>query len=611
MKNLLLICIGAISFTLAKAENVTQDKAAEMAKTFFANQNKLRSENTDIKLKLVWCGKNENQLRSEGITPSFYVFNRTDSPGFVIISGEDSTFPILGYSNSKAFKATDMPDNLSSLMNSYEEQIKSIRSNSYDFQSDYNEAWMHPERFFTNNQSLILTTAEWDQNDPYNSQCPMIDGQRTLTGCGATALAILLRYYGWPESAKVTNIEYITENSNIPVSVRLGDKYDWEQMPLIQPVNTGFNLKEKNEISKLMLHCGATFLMDYGINASWAYNYPGFSNAIEYFKLDPAVEFIWKNGYTEEEWFLKLKESLDNKEPVFYNSYSKYNKSEGHFFIIDGYDSNNMLHVNWGWGGYSNGFFTMNIEGGNDAVYVINQGALLSLRPNKNDNKSVINTLQFYQAKYNNQINTGLTTNGEIQPDKPFSLTAKSIWNNNPNTFNGKYVIALSDKNGTIKRILSEEVYLNLDPTYYAGGEKHSITIYSSELEPGDRIRAYSKGEGDSEWKWIRAGYLAYDLEQEITDEIILIPEEESGTSNEKLQIKDDIVISSNKTKVFIKSQNVAIKELLWYDISGNLIKKQKINTENYIEADKPVSNMAFILLQISTDKGYIVKKIK
>jgi hypothetical protein len=65
-----------------------------------------------------------------------------------------------------------------------------------------------------------------------------------------------------------------------------------------------------------------------------------------------------KNYYTDSQWIQLLKGELDNGRPMVYGGFSD---SGGHAFVCDGYQGDDYFHINWGWGGQSDGYFRLSL----------------------------------------------------------------------------------------------------------------------------------------------------------------------------------------------------------------------------------------------------------
>ena len=242
------------------ADNVTAEQAHALATDFFKTNVQTRSTAASPQLQLVWDGEDAN-TRSAGNLPAFYVFNSTDQKGFVIIAGDDVVMPVLGYSFTNSFVVDGMPSNLKSWMNGLKEQINEARETGLNTSDVVYEAWSGVSDMTTGDVVKQYQTAEWDQESPYNTLCPKIEGTQTVTGCVATAISILMRYHQWPNAGTGTlpaySYEALVSGAKIHQNVSgrtLGHTYAWNDMPLQYDRNS--SEISKNEVATLMYDCG-------------------------------------------------------------------------------------------------------------------------------------------------------------------------------------------------------------------------------------------------------------------------------------------------------------------------------------------------------------------
>ena len=207
----------------AGAGRVTPDRARRIAGNFFS-LNPLTRAGSDLKMV--------------SADDEMYMFSR-QSGGFVIISGEDAAIPVLGYS-FKGDISGKMPDNMVAWLDGYRKQIQALRSRRTSQDEATARLWNSLE-FPTRSvgadgyeEIMNLTTADWNQGSPFNKECPEIDGKPALTGCVATAAAIVARYHRWPRHGYGTitaySFEYKEQHYQVPART-LGREYDWDNMP--------------------------------------------------------------------------------------------------------------------------------------------------------------------------------------------------------------------------------------------------------------------------------------------------------------------------------------------------------------------------------------------
>ena len=201
-----------------------------------------------------------------------------------------------------------------------------------------------------------LETAEWGQGDPFNNKCPLLDGTRCLTGCVATAYAILMKYYGYPTTARNHN-------------------YDWDSMPLKYDEGQ-YSDKAVRQVSTLMADIGTAMQLKYGIDNTTGSL--GRNELYSLFDYNPGIEDR-KERFAASAWYAKLRDELDQSHPIIYRATNE--NEDGHAFIIDGYTDNDYFSVNWGWKGYCNGFYALDALQSEKEDYRTNQSAYFNCLP--------------------------------------------------------------------------------------------------------------------------------------------------------------------------------------------------------------------------------------
>ncbi|MBR7087604.1 MAG: C10 family peptidase [Prevotella sp.] len=376
MKRKLLLFLSFFVTMTMMADPVTKDEAAQKAQAFINGKNKQRPGGprrvklAHRQMKLVQAAQ-ENAL--------YYVFNVGEEDGFVIVSGDDRTPAVLGYTDNGSFSTDQMPDNMRAWLQGYADQI----------------AWLqeHPEeqntiqKAPTKNVIIPLIQTQWNQDAPYNLQCPTdpTTGKTCVTGCVATAMAQVMYYHRWPEATTTQIPAYTTEKRGISISaIAAGTTFDWDNMiPIYGNTATA---AQKNAVAKLMAACGAAVQMDYASSASGA-NVSG-DDFINYFGYSETAHEIFRENYSFAEWNSLIYAELVEGRPVLYGGQSS---GGGHQFVVDGYDGDELFHVNWGWGGGSDGYFLLSVlnphstngigaSSSNDG-YSFGQSAVIGVKP--------------------------------------------------------------------------------------------------------------------------------------------------------------------------------------------------------------------------------------
>ena len=291
--------------------------------------------------------------------PAYYVFT-DERGGFVIAAGDDTVPPVLGYSTSGSFRTDNLPENLAAWLDMWRVIIEDNRaSNAAPYQA--------PPATKSLGASKLIETALWGQQAPYNKMCPLVDGKRTLTGCVATAFAIALRYYEWPDSGTGTTgtYSYLVKHDDGTTSAcqmdgrSMDHPFEWNKMPL-SAYDGSWTKEQEDAVALLMRDCGAMVDAIYGVSSTVSSIRDIPWSLVQFLQYANGVAEEGMAAYPQEgAWTKRIKECLDELGPVIYSASPEVSNANSHAFVIDGYDENDYFHINWGWGGRENGFFVM------------------------------------------------------------------------------------------------------------------------------------------------------------------------------------------------------------------------------------------------------------
>ena len=286
--------------------------------------------------------------------PAVYVFNGED--GFVLVSAEDDARAILGYSDHGRFDATDMPKNMQFWLQMYADELARYEANKPTLKAGQ-VALTRNKRAATASYPTIapiLGEVEWGQDKPYNNLCPTVGGERSVTGCVATAISQIMYVHKHPTKGTGSKT-YTTESNQLTLSVNFGaTTYDWNNM---LPYYNNYNSTQANAVATLMYHVGVAADMDYDPDGSGAASSIALANMGTYFGYDKGIQTLPKDYMTEEEILSAIAADLEIGHPVYVSGATK--NQEGHAFVCDGMQSDGYLHINWGWNGLSNGYFAL------------------------------------------------------------------------------------------------------------------------------------------------------------------------------------------------------------------------------------------------------------
>lgn len=285
-----------------------------------------------------------------------YVFNIGEGNGFVILSGDDRTPSILGYSDKGSFDYATLPDNAWAWIDGYAEQITSLSDGE---EESLSESVIYPV-------IAPMLTCTWDQQAPYNAGCPkFVTGTESVTGCIATAMAQVLYYYrAQSVDALLAEIPAYTCNTvwrrgQIKLqAIPAGTVIDWNNM--LDTYSETATAEQKKAVSDLMRYCGAAVEMDYADQLNGGSKTSSWSivGALgKYFGYSADIAHKERKLFTNQGWINLIYRELSKNRPVIISGMTR-NKA-GHAFICDGYDAHGLFHFNWGWGGMADGYYSM------------------------------------------------------------------------------------------------------------------------------------------------------------------------------------------------------------------------------------------------------------
>lgn len=296
------------------------------------------------------AGKVTPELKKLSATKAYTVMGYDDG-GFAIIANDDANTPVVGYSADNLF-ATDNPA-LSWYLSMAEQKLNDRAM------AAPHRAVRVPSGCKTSVSHLV--ESKWDQGKPYNSLCPKnSSGRNCVTGCVATAMAQILYYHKYPTTGKGTNFTFF-ENKKYTVDYSQAT-YNFDD--LLPDYSNGFSVTQKRAIATLMYHCGVAAHMTYGIDVSGAYLYDAADGLVDnfgyYAQYYGYKDYPEPNNYDNAMWCEVVYREISAGNPVLYAGGSKYNGTAAfHCFVLDGYDANGNVGVNWGYSGRGDGYFRL------------------------------------------------------------------------------------------------------------------------------------------------------------------------------------------------------------------------------------------------------------
>ncbi len=414
--------------------------------------------------------------------PLYYVFNATGNAGFVIISADDATTPVLGYSFEGAYPVASQPEAMSWVMAGLEREIKEAPSLQKRNTLDQNKRQARAAAQ-SSNQEKVLPTAAWSQEGPFNS---MIPGQ-PLVGCVGTAMATIMKYHNWP-----------AQGSGSYDGVDFNVAYDWDSMRS-DNYRSGYTAAEGEAVATIMYHASKSIDTQYAMSGSSAYEVRVPGALSTYFGYDPGVSYKKRADVaTQADWDKIVKDEIDAERPVLYCG---QDVTAGHAFVCDGYRGE-YLHFNWGWGGAGNGFFlstALNPTVSRTHHYNNLNTIIYNIKPATGSTE----WSPIHITADGGQVGLGSNLT-DLSNGAAFTVRVGNLKNLSYNDFSGKIAVALYGSNGAMKALLSNPANFSMQSMGYLfngymdlSGCKLPAAVTVAD---GDVVRIATQAAGSSEW---------------------------------------------------------------------------------------------------------------
>jgi PKD repeat protein len=369
------LLIGFIAFVATlKATPIDSNTAKTVAANFYTGNYNVNNPS----LSLAYTEKS-----SEG-EAEYYIYNVYPYNGFVIISADDAAHPIIGYSSEGYYTSAHISPEFSFWMQHYKKQIASIRLHKIKATTDIQDEWTAYKNNLQPKSSHVLTSnvnplvsSVWAQSPYYNASCPYSDDSNALAGCVATAMGQIMKYWAYPPHG-IGSTSY-TDN---PYGVLSADfdttQYDWAGMPL--------NITSKNaQVAIYTYDLGVSVNMSYSNTSSSSYminsddNISAQSAFVNYFGYNgSSMQGLYMSNYSGSDWQSILENELNNKRPL---QYAGSGDQGGHSWVCDGYNATGQFHMNWGWAGYEDGYFTLTTLNPDDIPLYDGEEVLIGIQP--------------------------------------------------------------------------------------------------------------------------------------------------------------------------------------------------------------------------------------
>lgn len=376
MKKIIFSLLLFLPSHLLFSQHIPSSQLTQYGKIAFMQKSNLNVQNVDdVQVKSFGF------MVDETTQDTLIMILNFENTGFIIISADESAFPVLAYSLDEEYSLDAPAPGSRFFLDIYADEIKAIKSGDREPDASTADAWTKiKERHPVSSKSTpndYLITSRWNQNKFYNEYSPKDPDSpsgydnRVPNGCVAVAMAQILYYYRFPEVGRGSHTNY-TDYGNFHVNFSQQHYNYGSMLDALSVWN--------NEVAKLIFHCATSVDMMYAPEGSGAYSQDVPDALKIYFKYSTDARQIWK-GDSEQgniSWRATIANQIAQKRPVYY---SGCNEGGCHAFICDGYDGEEYFHFNLGWGGSGNGYYLINNESTSSGGYPYGQSAIIDIYP--------------------------------------------------------------------------------------------------------------------------------------------------------------------------------------------------------------------------------------
>lgn len=400
----------------------------------------------------------------------YYVYSLPEG-GFMMAGGDDRSAGLLGYTDNGTFAAARQNPAFEAWLSSCQEALTWL---SQQPETTTAPAISRAESTQYAAVTPLLGTTKWDQVAPYNNLCPKGESSEDhgATGCVATAMAQVMYYHRWPERGTGSHQNAECEEQTVDFSQSV---YDWENM--LPSYKGAYTEEQADAVARLMYDVGCSVNMFYGY-VSTAANSSLMPALTTYFGYDKGMNHKFRDFYTSAQWAALLHAELEAQRPILFDAGTQRN--EFHEFVIDGCDDQDLYHVNWGWGGLSDGYYSIDImdpemqgTGGSMGGYQFKQEAIIGIQKDKGS-----------------QARPDLVMNGSLQfnSTEPQSFTFW-VYNFGLGDFTGCVGLKVLDSNRALK---DKYYYAYKDqPISYFDVKEITIPLSDLRIDDGDYIEPF------------------------------------------------------------------------------------------------------------------------
>ena len=404
--------------------------------------------------------------------------------GFVVLANDDAIEAVVGVSNKPYTTDTNINPSFQWYLRAANAAIASRIASGHGYSGAIAPSAPLPDHV----DPLIET--RWQQEAPFNNDVQKDDkGKPYLVGCVAITMTQIMRYYKYPAVGKGSN-SYTMNGETLSANFS-ASPYQWDKMLPIYEKGK-YTDEEAKAVSELMRQVGISVNMDYKPGFSSSYTMSAQNALINNFGYNPDMNRYTRNYYSEQEWMDMVYKELSEQRPIYYSGNdSKW--ENGHAFVIDGYNAEGKVHVNWGWGGYQDGDFDIGILTPARSNYSYYQDMIVGIQPEQ-------------QGAWTSHLNLYYGTHLTIEKfsKRAISMGEAKVWNVSSTPVNGTLALVI-EGNGQQR---------NLKTTNYQADDSQWYSIswqnirLPKDLPDGDyQVYLRFKDDRDANWQVVRSEY--------------------------------------------------------------------------------------------------------
>lgn len=328
LKKGFLVLTLLLSATANYADNVDFNAALRIARTY-VNISKKSAKNL------------KTRAAATTTQQPYYVFNDDTGKGFVVVAGDDKMGEVLAYSHEASIDMANLNPEARYLFDTYRQVFEELGKNK-------GLTTRAETATKATDDVQPLLKSKWGQEYPYSKQTQYV------TGCVATAVAQVMYYHKWPAQGKGQESYKVTFDNTVRSADFTKSHYDWDNM-LPDYNRRNVTTKQEDAVALLMNDVGIATNMQYTDRASGTQSYMAERALRNYFDYDAALVTRFDEG--EDNFIEIVKKELRNGFPLYISGESK--TGGGHAWVCDGFDKEDRFHMNFGWNGQANGYYSL------------------------------------------------------------------------------------------------------------------------------------------------------------------------------------------------------------------------------------------------------------